>query len=488
MAVVRARSAPPYGYILLASLWVVSTVLAVMFYLNAAHAQDDAATAKKNYDAVYSARDQATVQALLSQRPPGSPNLTALGVAEQQLSSLKKTIGTDAPVPEIVAPNGTAATALARAGIANGTLLDAVNNLGSQLAAEKKNAEALQANLTSLQSQVDADKKNYDTAAASANTSAEQFKTQLAAATTDSAAASADKQKAIEDAEKNLTAAKEQAEADRREKVLLVEQMKEQLTQKDQRIGVLNDEIEKLRPSSKTNVGREPAGTIVRAATGSGDVYINLGRRDHVTPGLTFAVYDPQSGVRFDTDEDAAGKGSIEVVEVGESESLCHVTTTTKGQAVQSGDLIANPVYQHDKNRQFHFVVVGDFDLDGDGLATAAERDRLVRLMKAWGGVLDDKITTQTDFLVAGTRPRHPSWSPTTRAPPEASPTNAPRNNRPTTTPSQKPSAPPSPSSTPTASSPWSATTTPPSCDNARQKFTPHQSPRVHPRTRGLFY
>ncbi len=408
MAVVRARSAPPYALILFVFLWVVSTALAVTFYLSASHAAEDAIAAKKTYDAVYSPRDQAIVQRLLAEKGTAVGATSALGIADQEITSLKKVIGSDQPVGAIVAPNGDAASALARAGIANGTLLDAVNSLSSQLAAEKKNSEALQANLTSLQAQVQADEKNYNTAADAANKSAAEFKDKLTLATTDSAAAQADKQKAIEQAEAQLSQAKDQAEADRREKVLQIEQMKDQIAQKDQRIATLTDEIDKLRPTSKTNVGREAAGTIVRAATGAGDVYISLGSRDHITPGLTFAVYDPQTGVRFDTDEDAAGKGSIEVVEVGDTESLCRITSTTKGQAVQAGDLIANPVYQHDKNRVFHFVVIGDFDLDGDGVATAAERERLIRLVKNWGGVIDDKVTTQTDFLVAGTRPSAP--------------------------------------------------------------------------------
>jgi flagellar biosynthesis GTPase FlhF len=411
MAVVRARSAPPYALILFVFLWVVSTALAVTFYLSGSKAQEDAATAKKSYDAAYSPRDQAFMQQLLAEKGTGAGASSALGIANQQISSLKKLIGSDAPVPQIVAPNGDAATALAHAGIANGSLLDAVTTLSNELAAAKKSGDALQANLTSLEAQVQADQKNYTTASSAANQSAEDFKKQLATATTESAAAQADKTKAIEQAEKSLSDAKDQAEADRRDKVLQIEQMKDQLAQKDARIATLTDEIDKLRPTSKTNVGRQPAGTVVRAATGAGEVYISLGSRDHITPGLTFAVYDPQSGVRFDNDEDAAGKGSIEVLDVGDSESLCRITSTTKGQAVQAGDLIANPVYQHDKNRVFHFVVVGDFDLDGDGVATPAERDRLIRMVKNWGGVIDDKVSTQTDFLVAGIRPSAPMVS-----------------------------------------------------------------------------
>ncbi len=406
MAVVRARSAPPYALILFVFLWVVSTALAVTFYLSSSRLEEDAATNQKKYDSIFTMRDQPVVSKLNSEKLPGSNATSALGLAEAQIEALKKAVGApDKTTPEIVAPgNGLVAQALSGAGTA-GNLLDAVKSLSTQLADATKTNDAMQTSLKSLQAQVDLDKKDYDAAAGSSNQSSETFKTQLAAATTAQAAAEADKLKTVEDAEKNLSAAKDQAEAGRRENVILIEQMKEQIAQKDEKIAALTDDIEKLRPTSKTNVGREPAGNIVRAATGSGEVYINLGRRDHITAGLTFAVYDPGTGVRFDSDEAAAGKGSIEVLEVGDTESLCRITNTTKGQAVQSGDLIANPVYQHDKNRKFHFVVIGDFDLDGDGINTAAEHDRLVRLVQSWGGVIDDKISTQTDFLVAGSRP-----------------------------------------------------------------------------------
>src|SRR5262249_17985488 len=152
----------------------------------------------------------------------------------------------------------------------------------------------------------------------------------------------------------------------------------------------LKNIINNLRPDLKTNVGREADGKIVRSHPESQEVYISLGRNDHISPGLTFAVYDPRTGVRFDNDQQAAAKGGSEVMEVAENESLSRITQMPKGQTMSSGDLIANPVYQHDKNRKFRFVVIGDFDLDGDGVATAAEHDRLVKMITQWGGVIDD--------------------------------------------------------------------------------------------------
>ncbi|MGN6370483.1 MAG: hypothetical protein ACTHN5_19685 [Phycisphaerae bacterium] len=413
MAVVRSRSAPPYLALFFVGLWIISSVLAIWFYINDGRTSDELKKAQTDLASIATPQERMTVaQDLLKEKSSNAS--TALGVAEAQINSLKNAIGVQgASVPEITAPgNGLISQALVRAGLpANGTLLDGFNSLSSKYRAEADRTRSLTANLKSLQDQVDADKKNYDAAAKSLQQSIDQLKGQVSTATGATGAADQARQQAIADYEKKLSDMRDQQEAERRKTVLETQQLQDQLAAANQRIALLQDEIEKYRPTSNTNVGREPAGQIVRAATGSGEVYINLGRRDHISPGLTFAVYDPQTGVRFDTDQDAAGKGSIEVLEVGDNESLCRVTKTTPGQAIQSGDLIANPVYQHDKNRKFHFVVVGDFDLDGDGVATPAERDRLIQMIKSWGGVIDNKLTTQTDFLVAGSRPASPAVS-----------------------------------------------------------------------------
>ena len=409
MAVVRTRSAPPYLALLFVGLWIISTVLAIWFYINDGRTSDDLKKAQSDLSSIATPQERMTVaQDLLKEKTPNVS--TALGVAESQINSLKNAIGVQGSVPEITAPsNGLIAQALVRAGLpANGTLIDGFNSLASKYRAETDRTRSLTANLKSLQDEVDADKKNYDATAQSLQQSIDQLKGQVSTATGATGSADQARQQAIADYEKKLSDMRDQQEAERRKTVLETQQLQDQLGQANLRIANLQDEIEKYRPTSNTNVGREAAGKIVRAATGSGEVYINLGRRDHVSPGLTFAVYDPQTGVRFDTDQDAAGKGSIEVLAVGDNESLCRVTKGTPGQAIQSGDLIANPVYQHDKNRQFHFVVVGDFDLDGDGIATPPERGRLIQLIKAWGGVIDDKLSTQTDFLVAGSRPASP--------------------------------------------------------------------------------
>jgi hypothetical protein len=96
---------------------------------------------------------------------------------------------------------------------------------------------------------------------------------------------------------------------------------------------------------------------------------------------------------------------TVEVIEVGEKSSLCRVVRSVSKRGVQANDLIFNQVYHIAKTRKVHFVVSGDIDLNGDGIATAYEQERLTRLIVAWGGEIDEKVNVQTDYVAMGERP-----------------------------------------------------------------------------------
>lgn len=379
MAVVRARSAPPYGLILFVFLTVVFAALTVVFYLQGSKAEKDRADLEKSISSVASPKEiQNDVRDLVS----GNPNATALGVAMGQARKNKEALDT-----------------------ATGT----VNRLQSELSVEKANNATMSQKLESLQALIEQNNKNTQASIKSANDTSDSLKAELVKAQGDLATLRAAQQTSTENADKAQQDIRGQAEQDRRQLVLEKDQLKHDLDAANIKVGVLQDEVKSLRPDVVTASGREADGIVSRTSTDTGEVYINLGKPDHLQPGQTFAVYDQKTGVRFATDAEAQGKGSIEVLDVGQNQSLCRVTFAVKGQAMQVGDLIANPVYHQDRTRKFHFTVIGDFDLDGDGVATAAEHDRLVHMIEAWGGTVDDNVTTQSDFVVAGTRPASPS-------------------------------------------------------------------------------
>jgi len=142
-------------------------------------------------------------------------------------------------------------------------------------------------------------------------------------------------------------------------------------------------------------------------------VYINLGMGQQVYKGLTFEVYDRTEGiprVAGVTEEQLpAGKASLEVINVGPGSSECRLIKTTPDQPVVVGDIIANLIY--DPNVKWNFRVYGEFDVDGNGVATTAEAEVVKRLVKAWGGRITDQLNFDTDFLVIGREPQLPRYS-----------------------------------------------------------------------------
>ncbi|MCS7034009.1 MAG: hypothetical protein NZ561_08445, partial [Phycisphaerae bacterium] len=168
-----------------------------------------------------------------------------------------------------------------------------------------------------------------------------------------------------------------------------------------------------LRVNAADPVVRQADGIIVRNP--SPDlVYINLGQGDQVSPGMTFQVFDKVEGVPPPGDPESdenlpRGKASIEVIRVGPTSSEARVIRRQPGQTITEGDLIVNLIY--DRNTRYNFLVFGNFDIDRNGQATAAEAEVIKRLVTQWGGRLTDKVNVDTDFVVLGIEPELPEFT-----------------------------------------------------------------------------
>jgi len=166
------------------------------------------------------------------------------------------------------------------------------------------------------------------------------------------------------------------------------------------RIDELVETLAKNRPSAdRLSLLQSKDGDVVRAVAGEDLCYIDLGRRDALKTGMTFAVYSRIRGIP----EDGKGKASISVVNVFETTSECRITSSTKGDPVLEGDVVANPVY--DRSHKLTFAVAGDFDLDFDGKIDDPGGEQVTQLIRSSGGQVVDKIDTRTDFVVLGAPP-----------------------------------------------------------------------------------
>lgn len=180
-----------------------------------------------------------------------------------------------------------------------------------------------------------------------------------------------------------------------------INKLKSDSGEKQSRINTLVQSLEKFRPSQDPMaVLKDSDGKVLRVLPEESVAYINLGKKDRVTPGLTFAVYSPLGGV----DKEGKGKGTLEVVNVMSDASECRITGMETGNNIIEGDLIANPVY--DKNRRFTFAVAGDFDLNFDEIIDDPGGNNVKKLITGWGGRVVDTVDEQTDFVVLGKSPQ----------------------------------------------------------------------------------
>lgn len=145
--------------------------------------------------------------------------------------------------------------------------------------------------------------------------------------------------------------------------------------------------------------------SIVGVSPDGKQVVINVGSSQKVPLGITFAVYSEAKQIRVDekTGEYKRGKAVIEVINVGGDTATCRVNAETKGSPVVKGDVVANAVY--DPAKTYKFVVFGNFDTNGDGVATPLEKSDMVAMIEGWGGKVASELAGDIDFLVLGEKP-----------------------------------------------------------------------------------
>lgn len=174
---------------------------------------------------------------------------------------------------------------------------------------------------------------------------------------------------------------------------------------------VLQGQISQLRGDKNREIfkGKDEFalvdGRVVGLTPADNAAVIGIGRAQKVVVGMTFSVFTDAAAIRPDdkTGEYPPGKAALEVIRVDDNTSTCRIVWQVKGNPVVAGDVIANPVY--DPTKVYKFLVYGNFDANGDGVETPAERADLQAQIEAWGGKVTDELTGDVDFLVLGAKP-----------------------------------------------------------------------------------
>ncbi len=426
MAMVREkRITPPYAVIAFAFLWVVATTFAVIFYVQWGKAEHARTVARQRLEEFASAQDRTNpvVQVLLNQATRENT------VVEQLLATVHELVfriegtaaantlapgGAGAVILPSVATKVTGASGvvvrnLAAAGLPDESLVGAIQKLKGQADVAAGKAAAARKALASYERRFSAAHRSFarDLGAAQSKLRAAQQRINALSASVTHAQQKLENQASA--LQNQVSTLQQKYVSMLRGKVVLLQQIQQELAAQKSLVGTLREQLVELRPptqGAKAILARAD-GRILSIAGVSHYVYINLGSIAHVITGLSFAVYQPSLGVG--SGPHGGGKGSIVVTQVGPYVSLARITHVVAGEQLYPGDLIANPVYHRSLTHKYRFYVYGNFNVNGNGVATAHGRRQIVRMIRQWGGVIDKSLNSQTDFLVLGSPPSNGS-------------------------------------------------------------------------------
>ncbi|HUW82113.1 MAG TPA: DUF4200 domain-containing protein [Phycisphaerae bacterium] len=282
-------------------------------------------------------------------------------------------------------------------------LLDVVQQMYAWLATEKQRADQADAQADDLAKQRDdaiaardMQRNDFDQRVAAMEEQVKQMEQQ-----------SVQFEQKTDDLQKEYVDARTNAERARDEETRKLTDRLRELEADNQRLSELVDRqgdiIQQFRPKTEQwSLATQADGRVLTALPGDPIVYIDLGRQvtNPITLGLSFKVHAADKPVP----EGGQGKATIEVVGIYSDTSACKIIESTPGDPVVEGDYVVNPIY--DRNHRYRFVVLGTFDLNGDGIDDPQGEQTVEGLIGRWGGQVVDALDARTDFVVLGRRPQ----------------------------------------------------------------------------------
>ena len=252
-------------------------------------------------------------------------------------------------------------------------LVQVAENLDTLLTAERKKAAEQSLVEAGLRQQINALNSKYAK-------ESQQFADARTAAVTDRGKVQMDADERVQQEQTRRQQIEDQLASVKAE----LEEVKEQGANRE---ATLQDQIQELVATNKrllrqlqaqeTESFPTPDGEIVNLQRSTDTVYLNIGARQNLRPGVTFSVYDKDK-VGANGGDISAKKGSIEVVSVKDTISEARITEVVTLEPLSVGDKIFSQAWSPGRRSKFAFV--GMIDLDGDGNYTG-ERSRLRRIL-----------------------------------------------------------------------------------------------------------
>lgn len=283
-------------------------------------------------------------------------------------------------------------------------MLPALTVLYESFKSERSLRMSAQERAAQLEQDLQANVQSLETLRSDFDTASDRLNKQVAKMEADRSDYAATRDSEVDEFERGLEEKRQEFSRDLQEQRNIAQEERQRLEELQVRFAEIRAKLGELQITPGENLtARQADGQVIFAPKGGNMVSINLGQAHQLTPGLQFAVY-PYTGIPAD----GQAKARIEVTRIDDTTAECRIVAIDRTEVVIEGDLVANPVY--DPQRPLRFHVVGDFDLDGDGVDDPDGGARIGGLISNWGGEVLDELSTRVDFLVLGYTPEVPKF------------------------------------------------------------------------------
>ncbi len=125
-------------------------------------------------------------------------------------------------------------------------------------------------------------------------------------------------------------------------------------------------------------------------------VYISLGKQQGVQPGLRFVVISATQKGQVKPPI----KAVLEVTDVSDITSECRIVSSLDDNPILKGDLILNLIY--DRELRLKIFILGEFDLNKDGIIDPAGRQRIEEIVTRARGTILPQLSPAVNFVILG--------------------------------------------------------------------------------------
>jgi len=324
--------------------------------------------------------------AVTGEMPEDTPISTKVNTAKLKINEMMEALGQDATA--VYGPEGV-------------DLIQTISTLKSELDTARDKQQSIQKMLTELQEEFDIALDNFRIEEKRLIEEKNHYQKEADRIQADYDSLEAEHEKSADDQIKSYMTKLKKAENTLKDKNQQIQGLEADLkdTKRSLKDAIGKLEMIKPRPDIEVAAFRPDAG-VVSIDMQTNTVFLDIGSNDHVYVGLTFSIYDKNTPVP----EDGIGKAQVEVFGVTETVSAAKIITSSRKNPIVEDDIAVNLVW--DSATSNSFVVAGMFDFDGDGRIDHDGREKIIDLIKRWGGEVTENVTIDTDFVVLGYKPK----------------------------------------------------------------------------------